>query len=61
MLLILRLWVTEDQIEIPGGQITGPDLNMNYKEFIVNLTVNDFDKVCSFGDFFFLIKSLYFA
>jgi len=40
-----RLWVTEDQIEIPGGQITGPDLNMNYKEFIVNLTVNNFDKI----------------
>jgi ribosomal protein L9 len=40
-----RLWVTEDQIEIPGGQITGPDLNMNYKEFIVILTVNDFDKI----------------
>ena len=47
-MLILRLWVTEDQIVIPGGQITGPDLNMNYKEFIVNLTVNDFDKVGSF-------------
>lgn len=40
-----RLWVTEDQIQIPGGQITGPDLNMNYKEFIVILTVNDFDKI----------------
>ena len=44
--------VTEDQISIPGlengGLITGPDPNIDNKEFIVVLTINKVDKVSSF-------------
>jgi hypothetical protein len=44
-----RLWLTEDQIHIPSeesqGKISGPDINLENKEFIVQITINNFDKV----------------
>jgi len=40
-----KVWVTEDQIEIPGGQISGPDSSLQDKEFIAVLTINNHEKV----------------
>ena len=35
----------EENIEIPGGQISGPDLTLDNRDFIVVLTINNFEKV----------------
>jgi len=40
-----RVWADVDKIEIPGGEISGPDLSLENKEFIAILTMNDFEKV----------------
>jgi len=40
-----RLWVSEDRIEIPGGQICGPDMELQNKEFIAILTVSPLEKL----------------
>jgi ABC-type uncharacterized transport system ATPase component len=37
--------VEEKNIEIPGGNITGPDLSLENKDFITIITINNFDKV----------------
>ena len=55
--------VTEDQISIPGlekgGVITGPDPNIDNKEFIVVLTINKVDKVSSFFSTFATLWSIF--
>jgi len=40
-----KVWATEDQIEIPGGEICGPDTSLQDKEFIAVLTVNNHERV----------------
>lgn len=40
-----RVYVTEEQIEIPGGSIHGPDPNLENKEFVVVLTLNNTEKL----------------
>lgn len=40
-----RTWVEEKNIEIPGGEINGPDMDLQNKEFIAILTVNNFEKI----------------
>eukprot|EP00088_Acartia_fossae_P069582 TRINITY_DN9122_c0_g1_i10.p1 TRINITY_DN9122_c0_g1~~TRINITY_DN9122_c0_g1_i10.p1 ORF type:complete len:296 (-),score=43.28 TRINITY_DN9122_c0_g1_i10:66-953(-) len=40
-----NLWLTDGQIEIPGGQIKGPNLDLENKEFISVITLNNFDKI----------------
>ena len=40
-----NVWCSEEDIEIPGGHISGPDLNLEQKEFIAILTINDYEKV----------------
>jgi len=40
-----KVWINEDQIEIPGGTISGPNLDLENKEFIAIITINNFDKV----------------
>merc|ERR1719339_644880 len=43
-----RVWVSEEQIEIPGGKVNGPDLSLENKDFIAVLTINNHEKVSSF-------------
>lgn len=38
-------WLEEKNIQIPGGLITGPDLTLENRDFIVLVTLNNFDKV----------------
>lgn len=40
-----RLWVSEDRIEIPGGQISGPSMDLEQKEFIAVVTVSPLEKL----------------
>jgi len=40
-----KVWVTDEQIEIPGGKVNGPDLNLENKEFIAILTINNHEKL----------------
>jgi len=40
-----KTWIEEKNIEIPGGEITGPDLDLENKEFIAVITVNNFEKI----------------
>ena len=43
-----KVWVKEDQIEIPGekfGSIEGPDLSLENKEFVAILNINNLEKV----------------
>jgi len=40
-----RLWVTEDRIEIPGGEISGPDLSLESKEFVALVDVSHLEKL----------------
>jgi len=40
-----KVWLSDDQIEIPGGQISGPDTNLENKEFIAIITINNHEKV----------------
>ena len=51
-LFIARTFVTEDQVSVPGlekgGVITGPDPDINNKEFIAVLTINKVDKVSKY-------------
>ena len=39
------MWVSEEQIEIPGGKVNGPDLSLENKDFIAVLTINNHEKV----------------
>ena len=38
-------WVKLDKITIPGGDIVGPDLNLENKEFIAVAEINNFEKI----------------
>ena len=38
-------WLEEKNIEIPGGVISGPDLSLENRDFLVLVTINNFDKV----------------
>jgi len=43
-----KVWVKEDQIEIPGekfGSIKGPDLSLENKEFVAILNINNLEKL----------------
>jgi len=40
-----KTWIEEKNIEIPGGEISGPDLDLENKEFIAVITVNNFEKI----------------
>jgi len=40
-----RLWVTDDRIELPGGEISGPDRSLDNKEFIAVVTVSHLEKI----------------
>ena len=40
-----RTWTSEENIEIPGGEISGPNLDLENKEFIAILSINNFEKV----------------
>jgi len=40
-----RVWAEDEHIEIPGGQINGPDLQLENKEFVAILTVNNLEKI----------------
>lgn len=40
-----KLWVKEDRIEIPGGKISGPDMDLEQKEFIAVITVSSLEKL----------------
>merc|ERR1712032_671598 len=40
-----KVWVSDEQIEIPGGKVNGPDLNLENKEFIAILTINNHEKL----------------
>lgn len=40
-----NVWVSEDQIDIPGGQISGPDPSLEDKEFVAVLTINNHEKL----------------
>lgn len=40
-----RIWCHHDHIDIPGGIIEGPNLELENKEFIAVLTVNNKEKV----------------
>lgn len=40
-----RVWVNDEQIEIPGGKVNGPDLKLENKEFIAVLTINNHEKL----------------
>ena len=35
-----------DDIQIPGGKIEGPNMDLENKEFIAILTINNQEKVC---------------
>eukprot|EP00088_Acartia_fossae_P034792 TRINITY_DN35754_c0_g1_i1.p1 TRINITY_DN35754_c0_g1~~TRINITY_DN35754_c0_g1_i1.p1 ORF type:complete len:294 (-),score=38.94 TRINITY_DN35754_c0_g1_i1:202-1083(-) len=41
----LKTWCKTEDIEIPGGQISGPNLSLENKEFVAILTVNKFEKI----------------
>jgi len=36
-----KLWVKTEDIEIPGGQIEGPDMSLEGKEFIAVISINN--------------------
>jgi len=40
-----RTWTSEENIKIPGGEISGPNLDLENKEFIAILSINNFEKV----------------
>ena len=40
-----RVWVGEEQIELPGGQVIGPDPALENKEFVAVLTINNHEKL----------------
>jgi len=40
-----RLWVSQDQLEVPGPQILGPNQDLEGKEFVVVLTINNKEKI----------------
>ena len=40
-----RIWCHSEHIEIPGGNIEGPNLDLENKEFIAVLTINNKEKV----------------
>jgi len=39
------VWVDEEHIDIPGGQISGPDQSLEEKEFVAVLTINNHEKL----------------
>ena len=40
-----KVWCSEDDIQIPGGRIQGPDTELENKEFIAVLTINNKEKL----------------
>ena len=40
-----KIWCSEEDIEIPGGQIQGPDMELENKEFIAILKINYKEKI----------------
>jgi len=40
-----RVWAEDEHIEIPGGAIHGPNLDLENKEFVAILTINNLEKV----------------
>ena len=40
-----KIWCSEEDIEIPGGQIQGPDMELENKEFIAILKINNKEKI----------------
>ena len=40
-----KIWCDEADIELPGGQIQGPDMELENKEFIAILTINKKEKL----------------
>ena len=53
-----KVWVTDEQIEIPGGKVNGPDLSLENKEFIAVLTINNHEKVSWFSTPVRMIQNL---
>ena len=43
--MMIQVWCKEEDIEIPGGRIEGPDPGLEGKEFVALLTVNNKEKV----------------
>jgi hypothetical protein len=39
------VWLTEEQISIPGGEISGPDSSLENKEFVAVIAINSYEKV----------------
>ena len=40
-----KVWVKAEDIELPGGKIEGPDMNLENKEFVAIVTLNKQEKV----------------
>jgi len=40
-----KVWVNSDDIQIPGGKIEGPNMDLENKEFIAVLTINNQEKL----------------
>ena len=40
-----KIWCDNKDIEIPGGKIEGPNMELENKEFIAVLTINNKEKV----------------
>ena len=40
-----KVWVKSEDIELPGGKIEGPDMNLENKEFVAIVTLNNQEKV----------------
>ena len=45
--MMMQVWCKEEDIEIPGGRIEGPDPGLEGKEFVALLTVNNKEKVAA--------------
>ena len=45
--MMIQVWCKEEDIEIPGGRIEGPDPGLEGKEFVALLTVNNKEKVAA--------------
>jgi len=40
-----KVWCSEEDIEIPGGKIEGPNMDLENKEFVAVLTINNKEKL----------------
>ena len=43
------MWCREEDLEIPGGVIEGPNMDLENKEFISVLTINEKERVSNFS------------